>query len=516
MKEIELKLLLTPHIAQRLRSAPALRALGQGGAITATLLTVYFDTEGQALAAAGIALRMRREGAIWTQTVKTARKLRGGLAEAEEHSIPATLPEPDIAAIPDPAVRARVAELVAGRPLAPVHATEVQRTTRRLIVPGKGEVEFALDVGEIRANGQAAPICEAEFELVSGSVQAVFEAARRVFPDGGLHFSTLTKAARGRLLAEAGTIEPPLTPRNARPVALDPSWTAEMAARETLAECFGQITENLCVVAGSDDPEGPHQLRIGLRRLRSAFLLFRPAIESETIAHLDTEARWLSHEAGVLRDLDVVALDILGPEMAAPGADPGFAALLETVNRRRATTRMMLRHTAKSPRLHKFLFDLAEVSAARLWLDPGDYAQTGRLGQPIGMAARAALDLRFDKSARRAKGIDHLGVDARHALRRELKKLRYACEFLAPLYPEKSVKPFVKRLKVLQEILGHLNDAAMAEALFYDPHGPAMGSFEAARAAGRIVGVRSERARASWEHAKAAWKALRAAEKFWH
>ena len=61
-----------------------------------------------------------------------------------------------------------------------------------------------------------------------------------------------------------------------------------------------------------DDTEGPHQLRVGLRRLRSAFLVYKSALESPEMARLSGEAKWLGQEVGGLRDLDVVANDIVG------------------------------------------------------------------------------------------------------------------------------------------------------------------------------------------------------------
>ena len=47
-----------------------------------------------------------------------------------------------------------------------------------------------------------------------------------------------------------------------------------------------------------------------------------------------------------------------------------------------------------------------------------------------------------------------------HRLRIALKKLRYTAEFFAPLYPRGDVKRYLKKLRVLQNHLGELNDAA--------------------------------------------------------
>ena len=67
----------------------------------------------------------------------------------------------------------------------------------------------------------------------------------------------------------------PLAPSNAQDVALDAAQTTEQAARDILRECFDQIATNVLVVRRLDDAEGPHLLRVGLRRLRRVFCLDR-------------------------------------------------------------------------------------------------------------------------------------------------------------------------------------------------------------------------------------------------
>ena len=515
MKEIELKLRIDGPTAERLPRSPAVLRFGRGDPVTRRLRTLYHDTADGALAAAGIALRTRHDGAGWTQTVKAARRLQGGFSEAVECALALAGPEPDIPGIADPALSEGVAAAIGEEPVAPRFETAIERTLWPLEVPLLGRVELALDRGEIRAGGRAEGFSEVEIELVSGSPRAVFEAARHLLPDGGARVSALTKAERGALLLSAGRIEPEPAPRMAAQVALDPAMTAEQGARAVLAECLEQIAANVAAVQDSDDPEGAHQLRVGLRRLRSACLIFRPVLGEAALKPLEDEARWLGQETGRLRDLDVALTDILGPERAAAGDEPGFADLAEALERHAAGTRARLRETLRGKRVWSFLLDLGEFVMARGWLDPGDWDQTARLAAPVTEVARAALDERLGRAACKADGIAGLDIEARHDLRKELKKLRYAAEFLAPLFPDKRVKAFLKRLKGLQSIFGDLNDAAMAEELFRRPDGPASRDVAAARAAGFVIGVRTERARRSWEDAKAAWRSFADVAPFW-
>src|SRR6056297_3147848 len=96
MMEIEFKILAAPEAAARIADAPALAALAEGPPETLCLRTVYHDTAGGALEAAGIALRMRHDGQGWTQTVKTARAVQAGLSEARESesAMPGETPDP--------------------------------------------------------------------------------------------------------------------------------------------------------------------------------------------------------------------------------------------------------------------------------------------------------------------------------------------------------------------------------------------------------------------------------------
>lgn len=520
MKEIELKIAISRETAAKLPSSPAVHRFGEGEAAVRHLRTLYLDTAGHALARAGIALRLRHgeaEGAGscgWCQTVKMRAARTGAFSEAVESTVAIEAPEADPAAIPDEELRAAVLACLGNAAPAPVFETDIRHTARRLRLPGLGLVDLALDEGEIRADGRAEPVLEAEIELLEGSPRTVFEAARQLFPAGGARPARASKADRGAALA-LGAADPDARPRNAEPVALPEGANTEQGARAVLAECLDQVAANVSSCLLSDDPEGPHQLRVGLRRLRTAILVFAPALGGDALGRLDAEARWLSHEAGRVRDLDVALADILRPLIGEGVPEPGLAALERELADHAARARETLRRGLAGPRAWALLVDLGELIAGRGWLDPGDWDQTARLAAPLHDTAAAALEARRAKALKRGERIATLSVEARHDLRKELKKLRYATEFLSPLYPDKAVKPFLKRLKEMQAVFGALQDATMAEALFRAEGAPGSGDVATARAAGYVLGVHAERARRSWEDAKGAWKAFREVAPFW-
>jgi inorganic triphosphatase YgiF len=515
MNEIELKFLIDEAAARQLRARVRALKLASGAAKTRTLRSIYFDTAGHTLKHAGLALRLRRNGRRWVQTVKAAGELHGGLSQVGELESPAPGGRVSLQAIPNPLVRDRVVECVNGQPLQPVCATVIRRTEIALAPENGTRAELAIDVGEILAEGRSAALREAEIELIEGGPRGLFDIAQALLPDGGWRFSRLSKGARGYLLAEEGRIEPELAPRTAQAVALDAGLTTEQAARDILRECFDQIATNIAVVRALDDPEGPHQLRIGLRRLRSALSIFSSVLACPEMGRLNAETRWLGREVGRLRDVEVVLNDIVRREAGAHPGEVGIAALADRLAPQADDLRRSLRGILAGARVQTLLLDLARFTETRGWLLPHDFGQTERLARPAAAFAGGAINRSWKKVVKRAHGLATLDVAQRHELRKELKKLRYVVEFLAPLYADRRVSPFVRRLKKLQTIFGELNDAATVKAMFARQASNGDGDPSSARAVGWVTGASLARADYAWNGAKALWRRLEGTKPFW-
>src|SRR5690606_9795366 len=163
--ETELKFEVDPARAEALRAA----LLAQG-AETLDLAAHYFDSQDGRLAAAGIALRLRREGQHWLQTVKASRDAQA--FERLEHTLRREAPAPDAVLAPEPALHAGSA---VGAPLARAlgePAPELQERYAVLVTRlqlrqcgDRAEVELAFDTGRVQGGGREAPVCELEFEL---------------------------------------------------------------------------------------------------------------------------------------------------------------------------------------------------------------------------------------------------------------------------------------------------------------------------------------------------------------
>ncbi|MBL4556305.1 MAG: CHAD domain-containing protein [Rhodobacteraceae bacterium] len=515
MDETELKFALAPAALKPLRARAAQlagrRLPTRGRQVTST----YFDTAGRDLHQNGIALRLRRDGGRWVQTVKASAGLTAGLQTAQEADAVLTDGRLDLAAIPDAALARQLSRVIEGHDLVPLCETAMQRIRTDVTSADGSRVAIVFDTGEIRANGAAQPFAELELELIDGNLAALYEIARALFDAGRPAFSTLSKPERGALLAETGRIEPEPAPRKAHPSPVGRKQPAEDAAQAVLREAFAQIAANVAAVAAGDDPEGPHRLRVGLRRLRTAMLLFRPVIGCPEMNRLGAEARWLGQEAGALRDLDVAIDGIVAPASAAHPAEPGFATLLAALGDRRTARRAALRAVLDAPRTGGFLLDLAQFIETRGWQGSWGSGPPAPAAAPLRDVARDALARRWRTVARRARGIETLPADARHELRKALKKLRYGVDFLGPVFKPKSVRDFIQHLKTLQDLFGDLNDLAMAEALLTGPDAPAGTDPAAQRAVGLILGARGVRAELAWRQARQLWDEVKAAPKFW-
>ncbi|MCK7612271.1 CYTH and CHAD domain-containing protein [Roseibium sediminicola] len=515
-REIELKLELDPTAQDAIKRAGTIAGFTASRSVTKTLQSIYFDTPDQTLRKAKISLRVRKVGRSWVQTAKLGTGVMGGLSSPVEAEHPVQGRALDFSVIEDPAVRDKLAEAIGDAPLSECFETVMKRTTRQLTRESDGaDIELAFDTGNILAGAGTQPLVELEMELKAGPSLALYEAAKALLGDTPFRFSPYSKAERGYRFAE-GQAPEERAPYFADDIRFSAGLSTELAFRDVLRSCLTQISENRLAVLASEDPEGPHQLRVGLRRLRSAFRLFRPVINPASMAPLDATARTIANEAGALRDLDVLLDEIVVPLVDKAPPSLSFDTLLAHLNAQRdQDTRTVLTDHLKSAEVNEFLLNLAAYTEGRGWLDPENFGQTALLAQPIESYAGKALAKQWKKVLGHGKRLEELSIPERHDMRKAMKKMRYGIEFFGCLYPADTVKPFLKRMKKLQDIFGYLNDVAMAETLPDKCRALEKKSIEATQAIGFVIGWHEAQCQAMWQHAKGYWDATRQTPKFW-
>lgn len=516
MIETELKLTLDEAAMTRAAANPALAEMRSMPRRSEKLVSIYYDTPDLALRSAGVSLRLRKVGRRWVQTIKRkgAGDAANGLFSNREDERPAPGGRLVLAGEDGDGALAAVIAAAGDAPLAPVFETAVTRISERLAAPGGGAVEMALDEGEIRAGEARAPIREAEFELLSGEVGDVYDVARQVFDGVPVRFAASNKAARGYRLLKGDGPEPAPGPRKAGTIPVEPEATVETVARDILRDCLAQVAANMVEVMETEAVEGPHQLRIGLRRLRTAFGLFAPSLGPTAVAPLAAGAQRLGQVVGQLRDADVLLEELVAD--AATGVDDAARTALATaLEADRGTARTSVRAALAAPEAAGYPFALGRFIEGRGWLAPADYSQTERLATPIAALAPEILDVHRARVMKRGRRIRRLDAEGLHDLRKQLKKLRYAVEMLGPLYSDNKVSAYLAPLKDLQDSFGSLNDAAMAAEALVGPAAPAREDPAAQRGVGWVLGVLSVRVADDRPKLYDRWRHLEAAKPFW-
>ena len=443
--EIELKFQVPPAARAGVRRAVATRT-----AVVTRLQAVYADTADDRLAGAAMALRLRKEGRIWVQTLKG----RGdGLMQRleDEHPLPAQRGEPAL----DPTRHAgsmageRLQALLAdGAALLPVYRTDVRRTHRQ-VRSGGALIEIAFDEGHISAGSRHLALCEIEFELLSGPPQALIALASRWVERHGLWLDVRTKSERGHRLAR-GLHTVPAVRAAAVPLSKGASTGAAFG---TIAHAaLLQILPNAAEVAGGSGlPEHLHQLRVGLRRLRSALRLFADwSGDADSALALDQALREPFNRLGEARDQDALAAAGGPPLPPLPAAGVEPAAVLHERGFTLAILNAMQMATAA-----------AQGNARVLPAEPG-------AEPPLKLreAARRALQRSWRKAMTGADAFATLEIEAQHRTRKRLKRFRYGAEFVVDLFPGKATAQTLSALRKALDALGAYNDALVASDRF--------------------------------------------------
>jgi inorganic triphosphatase YgiF len=510
-REIELKLEASPEDLRRLQRHPLVRSLSQGRAFTQSLESVYFDTEDHDLAAASYGLRVRRAGKRRVQTVKGERSATGGLFERTEVETPIEGDEPDLTRVPDPELRAQLFEIARGGPLLAIFRTEFRRT-RRVLRKGDTEWTLDVDVGQIAAGERSEPIHEVELELRAGDPAKLFEFALLLQERIDLRPAARSKAERGYALArrEGAAAQP------SRRVRLVADATLEDAFTAILSHCLAQFTMNADCAREGADPEGVHQMRVGVRRARAALALFEPLLPGDRVLFFRSELRWLGRELGAARDLDVFTSGTFADSVQHRGGRAALDRLLAEALALRAECYERVRACLESRRYARLVLELGGWTHARGWHEHSPGGDSTRWLAPARDFAETELERRHRKLGRLADRLD-VSDDARHAVRIELKKLRYTSEFFRDLYPRRGAKRFLRQIARVQAALGHMNDVAMAERILGELL-ERLGSErtrEHDRAAGFVEGWAAELAANGLRETEDAWERLERTRPFW-
>ena len=312
---------------QDLRKLKAARTLNRGKPKQENLVSVYFDTPKHKLARNNVSLRVRHNSNKRIQTIKS-RGRDGSITRGEwQHEIKGDIPD------------LRKAH---GTPLAPLLTKRLKRKLKpifetrihRASVPihkNGSRIEVALDNGRIRAGQKSSPISELELELKHGGASDAFKLARALAKRVPATLSLKSKAERGYELID----DAPARAVRAEKIKLPRGMSTADAFRVIGRSILQQIAANKTAVDRLD-PEGVHQMRIGLRRLRAAMSLFSKLVGHKETERIKSELKWLTSELAPARDLDVYERGTVEPLRRAAPMRRGMKELEGELASRRA------------------------------------------------------------------------------------------------------------------------------------------------------------------------------------
>ena len=448
--ETELKLRLPPGAVPSLLTHPLLAAAPPR---RQRLQNTYYDTPELDLLSRPMALRHRRRGQEWLLTVKGATPAVGGLARRQEWEAPVA---PGIFSFShvDHGELRHWLESLAPR-LEPAFTTDFTRLSW-IVEPAPGNrIEVALDRGSIESKGRKEALAEVELELLSGPESSLFALARQL--DGllgekkALHPLAASKAERGYALF-TGRLGPP-TKNHPAPVSAKQGVVG--AFRQAALDCLQVLQANEAGIMGGADPEYLHQARVAVRRLRSLFQLFAPALPPSFVARWLPAWRQLSRNLGQVRDWDVLAEETLPPLLTAFAGLPELSRLQARVAACRSAGHRQLVRRLKAPAYSRLLLDFA----TELFL----LEESGRVD--LADYGPKRLRRRQRKACRLAIALKNANLPQAHQLRIACKRLRYTLDWMPPELGGKRQRQRRRTLARLQEHLGRLNDLARARQL---------------------------------------------------
>jgi CHAD domain-containing protein len=474
---------MDPADLPKLLRAPPVIARREGRLRTSALRTIWHDSATGELAAAGVSLG--EQPGRWR-----LERLRPNGAGDWYPATPAPL-------LDEAATLDGLASPVPG-PLVPVAAFSGRQRTAALA----GPASLTILEGTLRGVATDRPACRLRLAGAPRDMATLAGELAELF--------TLS-IPRAGLAAEAMSVASGVAPAARR------IGTARVPSGASVDEAIGIVMSHLADVIfhwaalapAGETPEPVHQMRVAVRRMRSAISVFRRAA-GPTLDEFAGPLRDLAATLGAARDWDVF-LAVTGSAVAhAFAGDKRIEGLLGAAERKRRDAYATLATSLAGPDFHSLSLKLALLPSLRPWAhEPAD-ADT--LAGPVRSYAARALDRRLRHVAAAGDSLAALPAEARHDVRKQAKRLRYTAEFFTPLFPEKPMRRFLARLEALQEALGSMNDAAAARSLMAQLGGGADRAFACGAVLGFVAG-QSVTAAAHMEHV---WGKFLRQEAFWN
>jgi len=453
--ETELKLRIASNQLTKLKRHKLIKLHTVSRSLTRRVQSIYYDTQKLELHNTEMALRLRHAGRQWLQTLKGGGLVQAGLHQRNEWEIPVNRAALDFTAtqvvewdeLLQPSLRKK---------LRPVFITDFSRNSRMLKFHG-AHIELCIDQGEVRTEQRRMPFCELELELKSGKPEQLFELALAILEVVPFELEMVSKAEQGYRLLNGYTEHP----SKAVASALARTDTLADALKKLVWSCLQHFQNNLHGAMHSDDSEYLHQMRVALRRLRVVLRMAEKVRGDRQLAELKKSVSALCVALGEIREWDVFIAQIVQPMCKRMVGNNGLRVLLAASERQRAACYAALRGVAQTRERQRLLLRFAIWMNGNYWISGWQQAEVQK-AQDFSTQRLRQLAERFARSERQLNTFDAARL---HALRIIAKKLRYSVEFFAALYDKRKTRSFLSALSKVQDVLGQINDIAVAHWL---------------------------------------------------
>ena len=451
--EVELKLSIDKVDAKKLHLIPLIVNSTLNKPTKNKLISTYFDTPDLILLNAGITFRIRQKASEWIQTIKLAGTANSGLHQRNEWEDLVSACHPDFTKIKDPRLTTFFANRKIQASLIPIFRTEIMREEWLLGFDNGDQIELSLDSGLLKVNQLQEPINEIELELKAGNVGRIFDLALALQKTIPFKIENNSKAKRGYEYFRPTVLQT----FKAKLPSLDKNCDANTAFKIIARECITHLESNRDIVLKEADIEGVHQMRVALRRLRSAFSLFKECLNSEESLLILTEVKWLASKLGKVRDLDVLITETLPIVSEYSNSHNGLLVFSKQARQARRVVSKDMQEAIMSQRYHRLLLTLSSWLESERLLEQHNKADHIKLLK-FSKNAFKKFHKRLMQSKPRFK---EMQPEDRHKVRITAKKLRYAMEFFYNLYPSEEIGKYIKKLAKLQDSLGQMNDISV-------------------------------------------------------
>jgi triphosphatase len=422
---------------------------------------IYLDTFDWSLLKKKCSLRYRQSDGKAMYTVKSIDAFEDGIAKRMETEISLDGPVDSPEKVPLRQIREIIDGIIYPRALLEQIHVHTDRRRYRLDSSEGARIELVFDASRFSLGGlhkprRARPCYELEAELQSGPETALRSLSALLVKSFG-YAPSLQSKLESAVVGFKVSI-PSKKPPEKYAVRLDDRL--DCAVRKILGYQFIRFREQLPGVLREIDTEFVHQARVATRRMRSALRLFRDAVPLDTGICLARELAWIGGLFGAVRDLDVFLLNLARFETQLERFPAKQKALFEGwIQEHRRAPYAALAEMLASTRYGQFERRIERFMAAPIPVRP----RAPLAVKPVRQVAPGIIKEKFaavmDQGQRVLKNPK---LKQFHRLRIQMKRLRYACEFMAPAY-DGALDPFIERTVEIQDCLGEIQDAVFTK-----------------------------------------------------